>query len=100
MIGSGPFKGKKIELASTSRVEAVSAICEEFMERIFEFALGDYLITDESRLRDFADVFEPDIEAICDRIRAEYGMDVSHIKSGNLLEIFEEIRRRRSAGLQ
>lgn len=100
MIRRGPFKGKKIEFASTSGVDEMREISEEFMERIFDFSPGDYLITDESSLRDFVDVFEPDFEVIYGRIHSEYGFDVSHIASGNLLEIFEEIRRRRSGILK
>jgi len=96
----GPFKGKRIELASTSGADALADICENFMKRIFDMTPSDYLITDESRLHDFTGIDETDLTLIHDRIRTEYGLDVSHLSSGNLLEILETIRRRRAGELQ
>jgi hypothetical protein len=100
VISSGPFKGKKIELASTSGVDALADICEDFMKRIFDMNPCAYVITDESRLHDFTGIDETDLTLIHDRIRTEYGLDVSHLSSGNLLEILETIRRRRVGELQ
>jgi len=99
-IDSGPFKGKKIELASTAGVDGLREISEEFMQRIFDFSPGDYLITDGSSLREFVDVFEPDLKDTYKKIRLEYGFDMSYLSSGNLLEIFMEIGQRRSNTIQ
>ena len=96
IIQSGPFKGKKIELASTAGIELFEDIAEEFMFRIFGFEAGDYLITDESRLRDFTGVDDMELADIQRRIRSVYGPDVSDVESGNLLEIFVRIHERQS----
>lgn len=96
IIQSGPFKGKKIELASTAGIELFEDIAEEFMFRIFGFEAGDYLITDESSLRDFKGVDEMELADIQRRIRRVYGLDVSDLASGNLLEIFVRIHERQS----
>ena len=48
IIPSGPFKGKRIVLASTPGVDAFRDIAEEFMTAIFEMDPGSYLISDES----------------------------------------------------
>jgi hypothetical protein len=45
-----PFRGKKIELAPTTGIEASPAVPNDFMRKIFEFEPGEYLITDESKL--------------------------------------------------
>ncbi len=64
IIPSGPFKGKKIEFAPTTGIDMFREIAEDFMRRIFGFAPGDYLITDESSLFDFTGVNEMDLSNI------------------------------------
>lgn len=96
IIKSGPLKGKKIEFASTSGIELFGRIAEEFIRRIFEFEAGDYLITDESSLYDFTGVDEMELADIHEKIAKVYGIDVSDLKSGRLLEIFVRIHERES----
>ena len=96
IVPSGPFKGKKIEMASTAGIGMFERIAEEFMLTIFGFEAGDYLITDESSLRDFVGVDELRLTDIQQKIRGVYGLDVSDLKSGNLLEIFVKIHERES----
>lgn len=96
IIQSGPLKGKKIEFASTSGIELFERIAEEFMYRIFEFEASDYLITDESSLYDFTGVDEMELADIHEKITEVYGIDVSDLKSGRLLEIFVRIHERES----
>lgn len=95
IIPSGPFKGKKIELAPTTGIDMFWDIAEDFMSRIFDFAPGEYLITDESSLFDFTGLDEMEITDIHKKIREVYDLDVSDIRSGNLLEIFMRIHRRK-----
>ena len=95
IIPSGPFKGKKIVLAPTDGVNAFRDVAEEFMGAIFEMEPGSYLITDESGLHDFEDVEEVDSQEIHAKIRSIFGVDVRDVGSGNLLEIFARIHRRR-----
>ena len=96
IVPSGPFKGKRIEMASTAGIEMFQEIAEDFMLRIFGFEAGDYLITDESSLRDFKGVEEMELTDIHRRIRSVYGLDVSDLKSGKLLEIFIRVHQRQS----
>lgn len=92
IIQSGPLKGTRIELASQTGIELFEAIAEDFMRRIFGFDPGDYLITDESSLSDFND----EKEDLYPKIQAEYGLDVSDLRGGYLLDIFVRIHDRES----
>ncbi len=91
IIPSGPFKGMKIECAPTSGVDMFQTIAEDFMKRILELDSEECLITDESSIFDFVDFTEAELRR---RILAAYGLDISEIKSGNLLEIFRRIHKR------
>lgn len=51
-IRRGAFKGRKVTYAATERVEDFRQLASEFMAEVFDFLPGDYLITDESSLRD------------------------------------------------
>ena len=95
IITKGPFKGNKIEFASTTGVDMFRRIYEEFMKKIFDFVPGEYLISDESSLYDFTGLDEYDLNDIQKRIRDVYSLDVSDIESGNLLEIFEIIHNQK-----
>jgi hypothetical protein len=96
VISRRPFKGKKIEFASTLGMDAFRDISEDFMKKVFGLDVGDYLITDESRLRDFVGIDETDLVDSHGKIRREYGLDVSQVLSGNLLAIFKRIHRKKS----
>jgi hypothetical protein len=50
VIRKGPFKGKRVELASTTGIERLKTIADDFMLDIFGFETGEYLITDLSSL--------------------------------------------------
>ena len=63
------------------------------MEAIFCMEPGSYLITDESSLRDFQGVEDLELPDIHRKIREVYGVDVSNIASGNLVEIFVRIHK-------
>lgn len=92
VIRSGPFKGKKIQMASTAGVDQVRDVADNFMREIFEMEPEDYAISDESELGDFVGVGEETIGAIQARVNRVYGLDVSGIPHGNLLAIFVRIR--------
>jgi hypothetical protein len=81
-----PFKGKGIELAPTEELDMFRSLAEEFMEAIFCMEPGSYLITDESSLRDFKGVEELELPDMHRRVREVYGVDVSDIVSGNLVQ--------------
>ena len=93
IIPSGPFKGKRIELAPTTGIDMFLESAEDFMRRIFGFEPGEYLITDESSLFDFTGVDEMRLSHIQKKIQTVYNLDVSDSESGNLLTIFMRIHR-------
>jgi len=93
IIPRGPFKGKRIEFAPTDELDMFRSLADEFMEEIFCMEPGSYLITDESSLRDFQGVEDLELADIYGKILEVYGVDVSDIVSGNLVEIFARIHR-------
>jgi hypothetical protein len=95
IIRSGPFKGKRIELAPTEGVDAFQSLAEEFMKSIFKMEPGSYLLTDESSLHDFEGVEDMDLHDIYEEIRRAFDIDVTDIQSGNLREIFTRIHSQR-----
>ena len=95
VIRSGPFKGKKITFASTERVEEFKAIADDFMLDVFELEPGDYAISDESDLRDFASFIEEDRVDAWKQMREHYGLKREELQSTLLIDVFEEIANRR-----
>ena len=93
IIPGGPFKGKRIKFAPTDELEMFRSLADEFMEEIFSMEPGACLITDESSLWDFRGVENLELSDIHDKIREVYGVDVSDIVSGNLVEIFARIHK-------
>ena len=90
-IKRGRYKGKKISFASSSRVDILREIANEFMLEIFEFSVGDYLITDESCLSDFTEMGSADVSPIWQRIEDHYGIRANDVSSDRLVDIFSEI---------
>lgn len=95
-IKRGAFKGKKITYASTDRVEEFRKFAADFMMELFDFLPGDYLITDESSLRDFTDFASSDTSLLWRRITEIYGIGKADVPSERLVEMFTEIQARRS----
>ncbi|MBF8248551.1 MAG: hypothetical protein HW374_1351 [Bacteroidetes bacterium] len=91
IIRKGPLKGKKIEWAPTEGVDSMMHVAIVFMKQIFKLEPDGYLITDETRLRDLTDFGSGDVTPILRKIKRIYGIDVSNIANGNLLEIFRRI---------
>jgi len=91
IIPNGPFKGKRIEFAPTTGINKLLEISEDFMTKIFGLEPGEYLISDESSLYDFTGLNEKELPEIHNKIQEMYNIDVSDIKSRNLLEIFKRI---------
>ena len=61
------------------------------MKRIVGLDHGECLITDESSIFDFIYFTEAELSR---RILDAYNLDISEIKTGNLLEIFRRIHKR------
>ena len=95
VIASGPLKGKKITFAATEQVEALAEIADEFMAELFDLHPGEYLISDESSLRDFTDFGNSDTSALWHRIDELHGINATLVGSERLVRIFSEISLRR-----
>src|SRR3989304_4240542 len=95
-IKRGAFKGKKVTYASTDRVEELRKLAADFMMELFDFLPGDYLITDESSLRDFTDFASADTSPLWHPIPEIYAIGKSDVSSERLVDIFTEIQARRS----
>lgn len=95
-IRRGAYKGKKITYASTDRIEDFRGLADDFMMEVFDFLPGDYLITDESTLRDFTELASSDTSPIWLRIAQIYAIGKADVPSERLVDIFAEIRRRRN----
>ena len=61
------------------------------MNKVFGLEPGEYLISDESNLYDFSGLDEMQLPDIHKKIQEMFNIDVSEIKSRNLLEIFRRI---------
>ena len=66
------------------------------MNKIFGLEPGEYLISDESNLHDFTGLDDVELPDIHKKIQEIYNIDVSDIKSRNLLELFKRIRDNKS----
>lgn len=96
ILRRGPFKGKRVELASTTGIEKLEDIADDFMRDIFGFEPGEYLITDLSTLHDFAGVDDMEFADILARIRDVYRLDVADLPTGSLVEIFRKLQVHRT----
>ncbi len=95
-IRRGAFKGKKVTFAATDRVEDFRKLAGEFMAEVFDFLPGDYLISDESSLRDFTEFASSNTSPIWTRITEIYGIGKEDVPSEKLVDIFVEIQSRRN----
>ena len=95
-ITRGRFAGKKITFASTERIEEFRQLASDFMGQVFYFLPGEYVISDESDLRDFMELGSSDTSEIWKRITEIYGVSLADVDSDRLVSIFTEITRRRN----
>ena len=93
---SGALNGKKVTYASTDRTEEYRKVADDFMMEVFDFLPGDYLITDESSLRDFTDFATSDTSLVWCRIAEIYRIEKADVPSERLADIFAEIDKRRN----
>jgi hypothetical protein len=95
-IKRGAYRGKKVTYASTDRIEDFRGLADGFMAEVFDLLPGDYLITDESSLRDFAEFASSDTSPIWLRIAEIYAIGKADVTTEKLVDIFVEIQRRRN----
>jgi len=90
------MKDKKIEFASSDRIEQFRRIADDFMLEIFDFVPGEYLITDESSLRDFTEFGSSDTAPIWRRITKVYAIERTDVPSEKLVDLFAQIEARQN----
>ena len=91
-----PLKGKIVTYASTDRIEEFRRVADDFMLEIFDFLPGEYLITDESTLRDFTEFGSSETSPIWSRITKLYTIERADVPSERFIDIFAEIQARRN----
>jgi hypothetical protein len=81
----------RFELSKQDRIQRNEQFAREFFAEILDFDYDECLVTDESFITDF------DITVIeaHSRIRARYGVDVSDLLGGPLVDVLEGILVRR-----
>jgi hypothetical protein len=85
-----PGTGRPLEFFSCEGIIKYESMTEDFFQRILNMKLEDVLfLSDKSSLFDFH--FDDSNNSCYEKIKSIYGVDVSDIKSGNLLEIFQRI---------
>lgn len=95
-LRTGKDKIRSMAVASKRQVSdpALESIRDEVMYEIFGFDPGDYMITDESMISDFAGRFKDkarkkEIEEYHSQLRSAYGIDIP--ESGYLVDVFRAI---------
>jgi hypothetical protein len=82
-----PGKHVPIQFAARDRIEANSALADDFIHHVLELEWA--WISDESSLGEF--IGGESMESYYEKIRTRYGIDVSDIANGNVAEILERI---------
>lgn len=90
------FRGKKVTFGSRERIEKFEKIAHEFMEWIFDLEPGEYLIIDESDVRDFTEMGSADTSGLWKRIDEVYGIVNEEVRSRRLVDILSHVAQRRS----
>jgi len=72
-------------------MEAIEEFAREFFAAILDFDYDECLVTDESFITDF-DITEAEADR---RIRRHYGVDVSDLIHGPIIDVLETIPERR-----
>jgi hypothetical protein len=88
---------KRITLASSDEIDHFSGTSASFMREVFELEPSDYVISDESTLRDFTFLGMSDTTPAWLRIEELYGLSRLEVRSEHLLHILAAIERIRVA---
>lgn len=88
-----PGTGYPLEFVPCDGVRKYAHIAEDFFPKILNMKLEEILfLSDQSSLFDFH--LDNSNNKFCEKIKTIYGVDVSDIKNGNLLAIFQRIARK------
>lgn len=76
-----------IEWASVAEIDMFPELEEDFLPHIIGISMHNCLLSDRSSIWDFMWVDE----TVYDKIQERYGVDVTDIEDGNIVEIFKRI---------
>lgn len=90
--GRAPRPGSSvpIEFAPTDDIDKYSSIARDFFQKILGMNFDQCFVSDLSSLWDFPRV--SDEERVFELIKQTYNVDVSDIKTGNLVQIFKRLQ--------
>lgn len=90
-----PRPGTKVPLkyASTEQVDRYKDIAKDFLEKTLKLNYDECFLSDQSSLWDFYTEMPEEVKKV---IYEVYGVDISDIKDGSLVEIFRRIKNRYS----
>src|SRR5262249_40868869 len=91
----GRYRRTMPEFAPTVRISSHQLLKAEFVKNILRFPFA--FISDESTLMDF-DSEKSTPQELAERIRDFYGVDVSDIPGGKVVDIFDRIAAKRAKG--
>lgn len=83
-------KPKRIELAPQDKIEQYYALAVDFFKSILNMNYDECFVSDESRLSDFANMFDSktDIAKFIKRIKKRYDVSIDDL---TLIKIFDKI---------
>jgi hypothetical protein len=90
-----PGTGMPLEFASAEEIVKYEEFAKEFFPRILGLNFTDCFISDETSLWDFHN--DDNNDALEQKIGLLYGVDVSDVKSGNLIAIFKRITSKKTS---
>ena len=89
------FPLRTVLIAPSTQLDLYSDVAKDFVERIFEVPYESVFMTDRSELWDFWPLLDVDRKDskryLLQKIERIYGIDVSDIKDGNMVKIFERL---------
>lgn len=94
-VGSLPRPGSRvpIEFATSDRIASLWHIAERFLPDVLDIDPSDVFLSDESTLWDFA-FGQESVAPLVARTREVFGVDISDIEDGNLVQIFTRLDAR------
>ena len=87
-----PEKTRRFEFAPRDRLEAVRHLAPRFFHDVVGWDYEEVLVTDESDLRDFADLTgdrSAEVAGMLDRMAAHYSVDGRLAKSTLIVDLLE-----------
>jgi len=90
-------KPPRIERASQRRLDKVRHLAPRFFQEVVGWDFAEVLVTDESDLRDFADITQDrktQVDGMLDRMTVHYGVDARAARSTMIVDLLELLASR------